>query len=612
MRSGETVASMDACCTDVERATLDWAGTVVEALANVGFDGEPIRVRRALRRRAHELAQLPAWKPRCYLLLLFGSVARAEASSDIDLVVVAADAHVGHVYRRIRCNGRSVDFNLVNETWLRDAWRDVEHGYWLNESYVLDASDDELVAAWKQSCNLYWSAASSRTRRSTHRAMTLRLLDAHRLADNAGLPLVSRLLGHEAALACGCLLIDRLGSRVFSRRSFLGELRALADEMPHAGATLSSLMTHLLPSEHGSDETFVALSRTISTLLRDDAVASLIGLDRASTRTVRVDALSASVRPPVGPQLERTLEGSTLDAMLPSRASLAGLASTIEALVDEGVHAYPVPLLRQQRLSTEVVPRRGDIAGARWVSCDSSRLKIVVDTGGCKTASCAFCALPAFGRSTPRASVAAALEQALERYHPREVALYNDGSLLNPREVQPGEWLSACDVLRRHRIRRLTIESIPRFVTRRVVADVLARSGVGELAIAMGLQCVDNAFAVARLGRPDVDALFDFAIDEVHEARATVRLYLLWGYGPTPLAQWSDRVERSIEWARERDVEKISVCPYVSPVGGGPRPGDWERALKRLQRRVRRSASPETVVEILEQGLESCAFKGAA
>lgn len=606
----EAHALTDPCGADgAPVAPPDWIQRVVDGLAEFDIGGEPTQIRRLLRRRARENALAFASRERRYLLLLFGSLARAEAASDIDLIVVTAGAPHEHRYWRIPRKTRHVDLNVVNENWLRDAWLDVEYGYWLNESYVLDATDDDLVTVWKRSCNLYWSPASVRGRAGTHRAMTLQLLAAHARAHEAGLPLVSRLIGHEAAHACGCLLIDRRGGRAYSRRTFLAELHVAAREANRESVAVAELRSCLAGGGERCDDAFARLRGAISSLFRNGAVASLIGFDRASPRAVRVAALCTMAQRTVGPQLEQVLERAGFDRMLPPSASLASVMTAIETLARDDAQGRPRPFVLQHALSTARVPRRGDIAGARWVACENGRLKIVLNTGGCKTPSCSFCALPAYGRSAPRANVAATLESALAEYRPREVALYNDGNWLNPREVAAGERLTACDALRRHGVSRLTIESIPRYVAREVVAEVLARSGVDRLTVAMGLQCVGNAFAVVQLGRPDVDALFDFAIDEVHEARGKVRLYLLWGYGETLLEQWSDRVERSIEWARARDVDKISVCPYISPIGGGS-PDDWAMALNALRQRLNRlRLSPSGTLEILDQSLHSCARK---
>jgi len=205
---------------------------------------------------------------------------------------------------------------------------------------------------------------------------------------------------------------------------------------------------------------------------------------------------------------------------------------------------------------------------------EARRLKLIVDTGGCKTPTCSFCELPRFATRGRTAPIAPAVEAALERDQPEELALYNDGSLLNPEEVQPDDLHATCRAMAKYGIRRLWIESVPRFVTRVRIDAILQTSEVQSLVVGMGFQSVGNAFSMGLLGRPDADALFERAIDIVHDAGAVARLYLLWGFGRFTPSQWADRLNRSIAWAHNRNVEIITVCPYVptSPASISPPP----------------------------------------
>lgn len=580
---------------------------MLKALQGVALVGELLTVRRALRARVREYVKQAAALPARYLVLVFGSVARGEHAQDLDLIVVSGSGSPDHGYRRVAGHHYRVDLNVVTESWLRDAWHDVEYGYWLNESYVLAGNDAALLTTWKQSCNLYWSPASASRRTHAHRAMTLALLVAGAKARDAGLTMLERLLRHEAARAAGCAVIDRHGSRIFSHQTFVSEVTAACAEAAVPASVTTELLRSLSGGEEGAAPRFLRLRQEISRLLRDPSVSTVMGHNAADTREKRIGALCRLAQTSSGVAFEDRLASAGLDAVLPTTEQQAGLLGATDTLLKHTAPSRPLPFLQKHSGPSVVVPSAGDIPGARWTSCEDGRLKIIVNSGGCKTPSCAFCALPVLGRSAARADLAQTVNAALVRHDPQEVALYNDGNLLNPREVSPTQLRETCDLIGRRGITQLTIESIPRFVTCGTIADVKRRSRVQRLVVALGLQSIGNAFAVGQLGRPDVDALFDYAIDEVHDAGAQVRLYLLWGFGDIALDAWADRLAASIEWARARGVEILSVCPYAPPIVDLPLQHsatslDWLREIIRPFQ-----TGPCTKVEIVGAGLASCA-----
>src|SRR6185369_12137917 len=124
----------------------------------------------------------------------------------------------------------------------------------------------------------------------------------------------------------------------------------------------------------------------------------------------------------------------------------------------------------------------GGLPGVRWCELVGGRLKLILATGGCRTPTCAFCSLPRYGASLGRADPVRAVAEALARHRPKELALYNDGSLLDPRELSPEELAAICREIAAHGVARLAIESTPRFVTRQSLTELAARSGVESLA----------------------------------------------------------------------------------------------------------------------------------
>ena len=544
------------------------------------------------------------------LVIAFGSVARLEPFRDLDLIIIDGTWQgPDHEYHRIAEGELNLDLNIAGPEWLRNAWKDIEWGYWLAESYPLDVSHAHLVNGWRHAANLYWSVAGIRRRSLDHIRLVRTLVSGTRDARAAGLPLLARLLAHEAGRAFACGLIDHYGDRVFSHRSLHAEFGVAARRAGVAHSLPANLDAVLGWDRENANEEYLSIRATLSSFLRGPCCLLFPDMDTSRPRTVRVAALAALPRNPSGRPFENCLEGASASRWLPRECDF-----DISSAVLDAFHPTPNPVdrptHRQSRAAPpEIIPIAGHVAGARWVEMIGTRLKLIANTGGCKTPSCRFCTLPKYGRALPRADLAETLEQALQLPELGELSLYNDGNLLNVREVSHEELLRACDIIRAHRIHTLAIETTPRFVTADCVREIRQRSGVSRLSVAMGLQSVGNFFAVRTLGRPDVDALFDYAIDQIHESEAEVRLYLLWGFGPHSIECWEERLVASVDWARVRSVERVSVCPYRPTVLSPSQcPGAGsEQILAGLVDGMQGISN--TLIDIVGEGMASCTSK---
>lgn len=502
------------------------------------------------------------------LILAFGSLARGEPARDADVLVIIDEAMARRVYRRVSAGGVVIDLNVAGQVWLQSAWKDVEWGYCLSESYVLFFNSRTLEAAWRRAANSYWRPVARWRRVEEHQRLRAGLLVSARRAHDARRPLLARLLLHEAHREAAIEFIGRWGNRPFSHRSFVAEIAHGFKRANAAPALQRALLRGIVGTGRLRDleNRYITLRQCLSTVLRGE-VSKALGYDTSETRDVRIASLIDAAGVDRGNQLESELLRYNGNLWLPVSQKPESVVRVLERVA---LHAKPAvaAAFGSNRSLPTAIPIRGDVDGARWATLSHGRLKLIVATGGCRIPSCSFCALPLYGRGFPRHDVAVTVEQALSRYRPRELALYNDGSLLNEAEVPTDELLRTCRVIRHFGVERLWIESVPRFVHTELVRDVRETSGVSSLVVGMGLQWVGNWSAIADLGRPDVDALFDRAIDVVHDANGEVRLYLLWGYGRQDLDFHRARLRSSLQWCFARNVEEVTVCPYVPPNTG--------------------------------------------
>lgn len=530
------------------------------------------------------------------LVLLFGSAARGETASDIDIVVLV-EQELGpfHEYERLHLNGIVLDLNVVDTEWLDRASLDLEQSYWLSESYPVFAKSEPWLAHWIKAANAYWTIEAVKRRRGQFTALIRSYADASRSAFRLGLERASRLAAHEAARAYVCDLMDQDGLATHSHWLVARGLQQ--GELEKAPPQLRAHLKKSLSKDPFSTGDYLTVRRALSAFRRAPSTLQILGLGSLHSHSLAAVALGQilTVR---GAEIEALLSHSDLDDALPGE-----FPSQLT-----GALAYASQELHGERRSIQElsVPVRGNIAGARWVERTTDRLKVIVNTGGCKTPTCRFCSLPQFAHRLPRREPAEVVRAALSLHEVSGLSLYNDGNFLNEAEISVEDRKLLCNAILERRIRSLTIESAPRFVTEGKLREVRAWSGVSELVVAMGLQTTGSWTAARLLGRPDVDALFSFAIDEIHAADAAVRLYLLHGYG-RDFAFWDQRLVKSVEWASARGVERVSICPYVDPSGA---PVD-KAHVAHLEALVRTLPVAEGMaLELVGRGLTSCGTGG--
>lgn len=146
------------------------------------------------------------------------------------------------------------------------------------------------------------------------------------------------------------------------------------------------------------------------------------------------------------------------------------------------------------------------------LASDGKRFKIIVPTGGCRVPSCTFCSLPrlAAAQSPPHWKLLIPEEAS----GVEEVAIYTDGSFFDSRELAPEMRLAALHRLGELGVKRLMVESLPRFLTDDALSVFYRAMPTGlDLVVAVGLQSADDGIRRYCLATPisthDMSALFE-------------------------------------------------------------------------------------------------------
>lgn len=512
------------------------------------------------------------------MVLLFGSAARCEPSRDLDLlfIYIGSGQDEWHRYSRERRNGLEIDLNIASETWLQKSINDIEWGYCLAESFLLGSSHPDLENSWRQLVAKAQRPGRYAERIDQHFQMSGQLQNAAESVIDKR-PIFARVLAHEALRCLAMATIEQFGGRVFSHGTFIKDYYSAS---LRAGVSVL-LMEEVARCLAGVDSTIAITPESLASRYREarkivslalrgpltDAGAYAVSRPRVERILLLTSDASSNQECDA---LEKQLAGLGLHESLTSFPLLHSVIMTADRIAratvktSESIHARSAGLkhLHATKLS---VPLRNASKGTRWVEYRDNRLKVILTTGGCRTPSCTFCTLPYYGRSASNMPASATVQQFLRVYKPQTLALYNDGSFLNPSEIPRDELVKTCKVIRRADVQGLAIESIPRFVTDEVLEVLRCTSGVTDLTVAMGFQCVGDWAAVQLLGRPDPDALFDRAIHLLKKHAIKIRVYLLWGFPVLSKELWEDRMTQSLEWLHRRAIDQVTICPYVAP-----------------------------------------------
>ncbi|WP_432737408.1 hypothetical protein [Maridesulfovibrio sp. FT414] len=513
---------------------------------------------------------------RKHMLLLFGSVARCEDSKDVDLILVLDEFEGFHRYERISLERISFDFNVVSHKWLKNANSDVEWGLCLSESFIVGTNSDNLEDSWRKSLQDYMKHDAQISRMELHKSFYLELRDAYRRLSSTTASYVTRFIAHEA-VRCACSgMIELYGKRIFSHRTFISEIQNCLDRAGVDKEKSSIIIEGLKVFSNGKSQgdEYIALRTSLSKFIRESDKHKFYTYDPSDRKEIKVHKLSEISVVENLDEGDRILQLYCSDSVLPSKdklekaISLVGdiLACSISKVRSCWEYQKEQKQFFINTISKENFPSMSSFYGARWVDFKENRLKVILSTGGCKTASCNFCYLPYFAKQLPKAEPADVLAKTIDKYKPHAIAVYNDGSILNPSEINSQKFDKILRIIKLGNITSLTFESVPRFVNKSILKKIISESGVKTFQLAMGMQCLGDWLAVKRLGRPDCDVVYERAIDLIHDAGAKTRVYLMWGLPLYSNISQSSLLVESVEWLKERNVNLITICPYVAPV----------------------------------------------
>lgn len=141
----------------------------------------------------------------------------------------------------------------------------------------------------------------------------------------------------------------------------------------------------------------------------------------------------------------------------------------------------------------------------RFAHFDESkkRLKIILPTGGCRTATCSFCCLPYMASAKP---LDLTLTQVLFPYlrnDIEEIAIYCDGSFFDNRELTRQDREEIAKAISTSKVKKVIVESLPRFISCEVIEQFLySLNSTVEFTLSVGLQSSSEKVRRFSIGTP--------------------------------------------------------------------------------------------------------------
>lgn len=213
----------------------------------------------------------------------------------------------------------------------------------------------------------------------------------------------------------------------------------------------------------------------------------------------------------------------------------------------------------------------------RFVSYDSLRLwdgslvgrkKAILMSGGCSVPTCTMCPFTNENNyglgSDPRrllSQVADVLVRSADEPDYEVLALYNDGSFFAPREISLEVQRAIAEHVAHTGVHRLVVESLPQFVTEKILAPFVEALGGVELEIGIGLQSSDDlireTLVNTRVSRP----AFERALSAMRTFGVHPKIYLMIKPPFLTDAEAITDVVQSVAYVRSLGVPSVTLCP---------------------------------------------------
>jgi radical SAM enzyme (TIGR01210 family) len=429
--------------------------------------------------------------------LLFGSRARGHPTGgDLDLIFVV-DEHSGHPefsYRRLYRDAEKIDANVVKASVLNKLCQsDVGWSYRLHRVRPIPEFSiipEVSLSAWSAKIDRFVeSAVACRHRLIRHIREGLALVRSAKRCDAE--PGIAQYLMVEAVFLVRVVYLNYCRSVPFQTDIPWNEaLRAAAAGGPAA-------------TEYEDLVARIAALDLFRSLDHDGSFARELKRLREECRTaitrragnIFVDGYGARLGALFDRDAEMRDEVLRIIAARPAKPEAFGVV--IDAIFDW------LRFARKRRqagelpagIKTAVRRRRPRTVETRYVHYEpeTSRLKAIVPTGGCRVPTCTFCMLPSLARSKTNVDdIVAAINAECRRRPVRQLTIYTDGSFFDDRELDREERRRIAAAARELGAGELLVESLPRFLNPGVIDDVVATLGSAcRLRLGVGVQSTD-------------------------------------------------------------------------------------------------------------------------
>ena len=506
--------------------------------------------------------------------LLFGSSAKglARLNSDIDVIFFIADRseYPAFAYRRFQIGNMKIDSNIVKPAGLNELCRaDVGWSYRLHRALPvaeLGSVPPLLVAAWIRKLDIMIeSAVACRSRVLGHIRDCRALLRAAREFQSIDAGTAAYLIV-EAVFVAPIIFLNYSWTVPFQQDVPWDEcLRMLQSTEPAAAAEYQTLIAKLEES---------AVFRNLN---REGSFGRELKDLRDQCRSAVLQCEGGVFGNGYGLLLDALRRNSAMRTKISEVAvgpvgDSTGLIDTIWAWTNqirERQRARKLPgrgrtPVRHKR-SPELAPRHFQYEQ------ETSRLKIILPTGGCKVPTCTFCMLPALARS--KTSVEDAITAIRTEPMPksvRQVTVYTDGSFFDNRELDENERRLVAETVRSLGAGELLVESLPRFLTAKAIENVLdALGNYARLRVGIGVQSTNATVRRYVTRTPITQAELRAVLEWRKAGLFSLRCYLLANKPILSPAEDREDIQCSLrfldQWLTEADI--VTVNPLLPTEG---------------------------------------------
>jgi radical SAM enzyme (TIGR01210 family) len=213
----------------------------------------------------------------------------------------------------------------------------------------------------------------------------------------------------------------------------------------------------------------------------------------------------------------------------------------------------------------------------RFVSYDTIRLptgetvgrkKVILMSGGCSVPTCTMCPFTNennYGRGRVGHDLLGQVREALSRTDDEPgyelMSLYNDGSFFAPQEIPEDIQLEIARAVSAAGVRRLVVESLPQFVTRKRLQPFVEQLGDVALEIGIGFQSANQVVREVLINTRVSQRAFEDALKVMSELQVTPKIYLMIKPPFVTDEEALTDVLDSVTYLKGRGIDGVTLCP---------------------------------------------------